>query len=145
MFNESAIEEETERKEDSDLRESTQPENMDYLDKPKDILKSRVSIVDIPTNVKVEFRLILQNLKIPFDKLTKFFPKSKRITLSELVDHFKSLKRFESDQLVEQICRYLVENDTKGDIIKYDENADLDKIAIGRLFLFNLFSFEIQK
>lgn len=105
---------------------------MDFLDKPKDILKSRVSIVDIPSIVKGEFRLILQNLKIPFDKLNKFFPKSKRITLAELVDHIKSLNRFESDELIEQICRYLVENDTKGDIIKYDENADLDKIAIGK-------------
>lgn len=118
---------------------------MDYLSKPKDILKSRVSIVDIPTVVKVEFRLILQNLKIPFDKLNKFFPKSKRITLSELVDHIKGLNRFESDELIEQICRYLVENDTKGDIIKYDENADLDKIAIGKLIKYNVYSFKIQK
>ena len=97
----------------------------------KNLFKSRVSIVDIPKMVKDEFRLILQNKKIPFEKLIKIFPETKRVSLKQLIDHFKSFKRFEDDDLVEKVCRYLVENDANGDVIEFDMNADIDKIAIG--------------
>lgn len=111
--------------------ESSETEIVEELTKPKDIFKSRVSIVDIPKLVKTEFRLILQNQKIPFSKLQRIFPPTKRIGLQQLIDHFKSFNRFDNDVIVEQVCRYLVENDANGDIIHYDKNADMDKIAIG--------------
>lgn len=76
-------------------------------DTSKNIFKSRVSIVDIPKIAKVEFRLILQNKKIPFEKMIKIFPNTKRVGLQQLIDHFKSFGRFESDIMLEQICRYL--------------------------------------
>lgn len=102
--------------------ESSETELAEESDKlPKNIFKSRVSIVDIPKLVKTEFRLILQNQKIPFSKLHKIFPPTKRIGLQQLIDHFKSFKRFENDVIVEQICRYLVENDANGDVIHYDK------------------------
>lgn len=76
-------------------------------DTKKNIFKSRVSIVDIPKIAKVEFRLILQNKKIPFEKMIKIFPNTKRVELQQLINHFKSFGRFESDIMLEHICRYL--------------------------------------
>jgi hypothetical protein len=110
---------------------------------PRVNFRNRVSIVDIPKVVKEEFKLILQNQKIPFEKMRKIFPKTQRIALAQLIDHFKQFNRFEVDAILEQVCRYLVENDAEGDVISYDRNADIDKIAIGiRLFHH---SFQIQK
>lgn len=133
----SAILEDSEIKDESELGPSPEGKSggdnkPQFLGKPPEDLKSRVSIVDIPTPIQTEFKLILQNLKIPFDKLDKFFPNTKRITLAQLMDHIRQLDRFDSEEIIEQVCRYLVENDTKGDVIKFDLNADLDKIAIGK-------------
>lgn len=110
----------------SNIHEDTSPN----LQVPKPVLNQRVSIVDIPKDVKTEFRLILQNNHIPYEKIKSIFPNTNRVQLSQLIDHFKSLNRFEDAELLEQVCRYLVENDTQGDIIPYDENADIDMIAI---------------
>jgi hypothetical protein len=97
------------------------------------IFKNRVSIIDIPMVAKIEFRLILQNQKIPFEKMHEIFPNTKRVGLNQLIKHFKSFGRFENDYMLEQICRYLVENDAVGDVIKYNETTDIDKIAIGKI------------
>ncbi|CAI2363378.1 unnamed protein product [Moneuplotes crassus] len=94
------------------------------------VFKSRVSIVDIPQFVKIEFKLILQNKKIPYEKIKKLFPPTKRISLQQLKDHLLQLGRFEEPVIIEQICRYLVENDANGDMIAYNNEADMDKIAI---------------
>jgi hypothetical protein len=97
------------------------------------IFKNRVSIIDIPMVAKIEFRLILQNQKIPFEKMHEIFPNTKRVGLNQLIKHFKSFGRFENDYMLEQICRYLVENDAVGDVIKYNATTDIDKIAIGKI------------
>ncbi|CAI2387658.1 unnamed protein product [Moneuplotes crassus] len=94
------------------------------------VYKSRVSIVDLPEFVKIEFKLILQNKKIPYEKISKLFPSTKRISLEQLKVHFEELQKFEDPDIIEQICRYLVENDAHGDLIPYDVNADMDKIAV---------------
>ena len=101
----------------------------DAVEIPIKVMK-RVSIVDIPRDVKTEFRLILQNKKIPYEKIKNIFPDTNRLQLNQLIEHFQSFGRFEDKILLEQVCRYLVENDTQGDIISYNEKADLDMIAI---------------
>ena len=103
----------------------------------KNLFKSRVSIQDIPVQIKIEFRLILQSLKIPFEKMHMIFPQTKRVGLKQLIDHFKGFNRFQDNIMVEHICRYLVENDSKGDVIEYDINTDIDKIAIGKLIRYS--------
>jgi len=110
--------------------ESEIEDNSNLLSKPKEDIRNRVSIIDIPKTAKTEFKLILQNQKIPFSKMGKIFPNTKRVHLAQLIEHFKKFDRFESDETIEKVCRYLVENEEVGDLIPYDENADIDMIAI---------------
>ena len=101
----------------------------DTLEIPIKVMK-RVSIVDFPKDVKTEFKLILQNKKIPYEKIKNIFPDTNRLQLNQLIEHFQSFGRFEDKILLEQVWRYLVENDTRGDILPYSEKVDLDMIAI---------------
>lgn len=114
--------------------ESDKDVSEEESDHPRSVYKSRVSIKHIPSVVNTEFKLILQNKKIPFEKMRKIFPPSKRIRLDELIEHFKSFNRFENIELLEKICRYLVEMDTEDANVLYSKDADIDKIAIGNSY-----------
>jgi hypothetical protein len=94
------------------------------------LFRKRVTIKDIPSKICTEFKLILQSKKIPFDKLASLLPETKRVTLTQLKEHVRALGRFENEEDIELICRYLVENDEAGDLIEYNENTSIDHIAI---------------
>lgn len=66
------------------------------------------------------------------------------MNLKQLIDHFKEFSRFQDPTTIEYICRYLVENDWNGDVIEYDLNADIDKIALGK-FHINLILLIVSK